>query len=277
MLDGKAWPALQRSAGMARLEMGAGPHGAQLRKLRQEGCAKVFLPKGAPGEAVFLNTSGGLTGGDRVSFNLALAQGLDFAATTQTAERAYASAGGAAEMRVNLSVGAGSQLAWLPQETILYQDSHLNRVTDISLAQGATLLTCEMVILGRHAMREEPTNLVLQDLRRIHIAGRLFWSESVRLCQDTIQRKQGAALLGRARCFATLVMVGPGVEGAASALSPYLCAANCETALSAWDGRLILRVTAHHSWPLRCQIARILSQLRGKPLPRVWQMNGDIE
>ena len=276
MLDGKAWQALQRSAGLAEVAIDAGPHGARLRKLRQEGCAKVFLPKGAPHEAVFLNTSGGLTGGDRVAFSLNLGQGLDFAATTQTAERAYASTGSAAELRVTLSVGAGSQLAWLPQETILYQNSHLHRSTDIHLAADATALTCEMVILGRHAMREAPDNLVLQDMRRIHVAGRLVWSEAIRLGPDTIHRQRGAALLGSARCFATLVMIGTGAEGAARALSPDLDASGCETALSAWDGKLVLRVAAPHGWPLRCQIARILSRLRGKPLPRVWQMNGDI-
>lgn len=276
MLDGKAWHALQRSAGVAEVAIDAGPHGARLRKLRQEGCAKAFLPKGAPDEAIFLNTSGGLTGGDRVSFNLELGTGLNFTATTQTAERAYASTGSAAELRVTLSVGAGSRLAWLPQETILYQNSHLRRITDIHLAQGATALTCEMVILGRHAMREVPDNLVLQDMRRIHVAGRLVWSEAIRLGPETIHRQRGAALLGDARCFATLVMIGPGAEDAARALSPDLHAPDCETALSVWDGRLVLRIAAGHSWPLRCQIARILSRLRGKALPRVWQMNGDI-
>jgi len=217
-----------------------------------------------------------LTGGDQLSFSLDLDAGLDFTATTQTAERAYASAEGVAEMRVNLTVGVGAQLAWLPQETILYQNASLNRVTDISLAQGATFLTCEMVILGRHAMQEQPDTLHLHDLRRIHVGGRLFWSEAVRLGPDAINRKQGAALLGDSRCFATLVMVGQGVEAAAPALLPYLDIAECEAAVSAWGGKLVLRVTSRHGWPLRCQIARILSCLRRKPLPRVWQMNGDI-
>ncbi|MBL8562717.1 MAG: urease accessory protein UreD [Gemmobacter sp.] len=276
MLDGRGWQALQRSAGRAEVAVEAGPHGAHLRKLRQEGSAKAFLPKGAPNEAVFLNTSGGLTGGDRLCFSLDLGDGLDFTATTQTAERAYASADGTAEMRVAATVGANARFAWLPQETILYENSRLRRVTDISLAQGATALICEMIILGRHAMQEKPRAISFQDVRRVHHGGRLLWSEAIRLGPGHCDRHQSTAILGGARCFATLALLGRDAESAAAALLPHMDNPACETAISAWSGKLILRAAAHHSWPLRCQLAQILSCLRGKPMPRVWQMNGDI-
>lgn len=277
MLDGKPWHALQRSMGEADLAIDAsGASGMRIRRLRQKGCAKAFLPKGAAHEAVFLNTSGGLTGGDQLAFSLELSADVDFMATTQTAERAYASAGGAASVRINLRAGARSRLTWLPQETILYENAQLNRVTDVSLDQGATALACEMTVLGRHAMQENPRSLVFEDLRRFYIGGRLVWSELIRLGPEQLSRQNGRAILDGARCFATLVMVGHGVEDAAPALAPLLDAADCETAISAWNGKLILRARARHSWPMRCQIARILTQLRGKPLPRVWQMNGDI-
>ena len=98
MLDMRDQPALQRSHGTARLGIVARHGRPALADLYQAGSAKVFLPRGggAPDEAVFLNTSGGLTGGDRISFALTLAPGLRLTATTQTAERAYASPGAAA-------------------------------------------------------------------------------------------------------------------------------------------------------------------------------------
>ncbi|MFN7052783.1 MAG: urease accessory protein UreD, partial [Gemmobacter sp.] len=67
-----------------------------------------------------------------------------------------------------------------------------------------------------------------------------------------------------------------GAEDAAPALRPLLPNPDCDTAVSAWNGRLILRLAAPDLWPLKQQMARLLSQLRGRPLPRVWQMNGDI-
>lgn len=51
-------------------------------------------------EVVFLNTSGGLTGGDVLNLSLDLGDGVRLTATTQTAERAYASTQGEACVRL---------------------------------------------------------------------------------------------------------------------------------------------------------------------------------
>ena len=60
--------------------------------------AKAMLPQcaGPVAEVVFLNTSGGLTGGDCLDYRLEAGAGCRVLATTQTAERCYASSGGAA-------------------------------------------------------------------------------------------------------------------------------------------------------------------------------------
>ena len=78
--------------------------------------------------------SGGLTAGDRLRFGLALAGGRA-GATTQTAERAYQSQGPAAHVTFRAHVDRAS-LHWLPQETILFEASHLNRTTEIDLLGG---------------------------------------------------------------------------------------------------------------------------------------------
>ena len=62
-------PTLQRSRGAASVRLGPGAGRAALRGLVQSGSARAFLPRvhGGPVEVYFLNTSGGLTGGDRLS------------------------------------------------------------------------------------------------------------------------------------------------------------------------------------------------------------------
>lgn len=276
MLDRADHMALQRSHGAARVVLRSQGGQPALAELHQSGSAKAFLPRGAKGEAIFLNTSGGLTGGDRLSYALDLAAGLRFSATTQTAERAYASPGPLAEVAVDLRLGAGARLDWLPQETLLYNGSALRRETRVDLAQDAALLMCEMAVLGRHAMGESLQDLRFHDRRRVFRQGGPVWVESVYLDHATLQRRDGTALLAGARCLAVVALIAPGAADAAPALRPVLAAEGCETALSAWNGKLILRLTARDSWPMKRQLARILTQLRGQPLPRVWQMNGDI-
>lgn len=263
----------QRSTGRAEVAFTPTGTRARLARLAQSGSAKAMLPRThdpCP-EVVFLNTSGGLTGGDRLHYALSLGDGLRATATTQTAERAYASSTGAAEAEVRLSVGRGGWLDWLPQETILFQDSHLKRRITVDLDEGAGCLFLETVILGRHAMGEAVTHARLSDRREIRRKGRPLWIDPLALCPEALARAASPALLGGARAFATLVLVAPNAADALPRLRETLTLPGVEAAATAFDGKLILRVLARDGLPLRRQIARAVACLRPGPLPRVWQ------
>ena len=60
---------------------------------------------------VFLNTAGGLTAGDRLVYGLEVAGGAAAVGTTQTAERAYLSRGGAAQVENTVAHRAGRAAA----------------------------------------------------------------------------------------------------------------------------------------------------------------------
>ena len=248
----------QRVDGAAAVRLG--PRG--LERLAQRGSAKAILPAvhGGRAEAVFLNTAGGVTGGDRLSYDLTLTRGAA-TGTTQTAERAYASPGGPARVDVTLRLGPNTHLAWLPQETILFEDSHLHRTTTAHLDEGATLIGCEMLVLGRRAMGERPARLRLTDRREVRVGGAPVWIEPFALTPEALG--PSPALLGGAAALATLYVVGPGAEDLRFALPE-----GVEHGASAWDGRAVLRMRAADPAPLRKALARALASLL--PLPRVW-------
>lgn len=263
----------QRSHGAAVLHLGAA---GRIDALSQAGSAKVFLHR-APAadlssEAVFLNTSGGLTGGDRLAFDMALVPGARLTATTQTAERAYRSTGPAAHVRVTASVGPGARLDWLPQETILFEGAHLLRETEILLAADAGCLLAETVILGRHAMGEHPARARLTDRRRVLRDGRPVWHEALGLGPEALAAAGGAATFGGARAFAVVALIAPGAEDAVGPVRAALGEPGVEAAASGFDGRCLVRLMARDGWPLRRQLVRVLAALRPGPLPRVWQM-----
>lgn len=264
-------PKMQRSHGAAFVRLHRKGGSTRLADLRQQGSAKAILPRvsGVP-EVVFLNTSGGLTGGDRLSYGVALGADVQAVVTTQTSERAYRAAASQAHVDVAFDVGQGGWIDWLPQETILFDAADLHRRTRIDLGAGAGCLALETVVLGRHAMGETVAQIAFRDRREIRREGRLLHLEP--LVIDTAALAAGQAVLGGARCFASLVMIGPGVADALSPLRQVLDEPQVNAAASAFDGRLVLRLMARDGWPLRRQIARALSVLRrGAVLPRVWQ------
>jgi urease accessory protein len=263
---------MQRARGRAAVSLGLSRGATRLVRLSQAGSAKAFLPKvhSDRPEVVFLNTAGGLTGGDRLVYVGHVASGARATLTTQTAERAYRSAGGAAEMVVELSAGAGADLHWLPQETILFDGAALDRRTTVALEGDARLLMVESLVLGRAAMGERVMALDLADTRRITRDGAPVLIEPLRLTADVLARRSPATL-GAARAMATVILAGQGAEDALGPVRAALTEPGTEAAASAWDGRLVVRAMAKDGWPLRRLVARVLTILRGGPLPRVWQ------
>ncbi|WP_102226213.1 urease accessory protein UreD [Acidimangrovimonas sediminis] len=260
---------LQRTRGRAHVGLTAGE---RISRLEQQGSAKVFLPRshGPWPEAVFLNTSGGLTGGDRLEYVAEAEAGVRLVATTQTAERAYASTTGTAALDVRLRAGAGARLDWLPQETILFDRSDLARRTEAELATDAHLVMCETIVLGRAAMGEVLERVALSDWREVRRAGAPVLVEPLRLSAETLAG--GAALIGGARAFATVAMVAPGGEDALAAVRAALGPQEVEAAASAWDGKCVVRMRAGAALPLKRALAAVLDVMRGRALPRVWQI-----
>ncbi|MFE3835954.1 urease accessory protein UreD [Pseudogemmobacter sonorensis] len=263
---------MQRSRGEAAVRLVARPGSGEavIAGLRQQGSAKAILPHaGAEPEVVFLNTSGGLTGGDRLAYRLDLGSGCRATAMTQTAERAYRAGQGTAEVEVAMTVGAGGWLDWLPQETILFDRSALSRRTVITLGPGAGCLAIEAVVLGRAAMRETLAGIAFRDRREIWRGPTPVMVEPLAISTEALSA--GRAVLGGARAFASLTMVSTGAEAALPALRAALDEPGVEAAASGLDGRLMCRMRAGDGWPLRRQITRALAVLRQRPLPRVWQ------
>ena len=269
-------PQMQRSHGVAAISLGLHKARMRLLDLAQSGSATVILPHqgagmGAVPELVFLNTSGGLTGGDTLRYQITLGEGARATATTQTAERAYRSSAGVARVVVKARVGASGWLDWLPQETILFQSSALHRSTRIDLGPDAGCLMVETIVLGRAAMGETVTDLCVQDRREVWRQGRPVLIDPFALGDDRLALRP--ALLNGARVVASIAFVTTGAEDALGPVRAVLDEPGVQAAASGWDGRLTLRLMAADGWPMRRQILRVLAVLRpGQAAPRVWQI-----
>src|ERR1700684_2933504 len=92
------------------------------RHLHESGSLRVRFPSPeAEGlSAVFVNTAGGIAGGDRFDIDISTGEGSRLAVTTAAAEKVYRAQGPAAELNIALKAAAGSALAWLPQAAILF-------------------------------------------------------------------------------------------------------------------------------------------------------------
>jgi urease accessory protein len=254
---------LQRSVGKLALEIAA--KGTVARR-REEGCAKLRMPTQSAGqalEAIIINTSGGLAGGDCLEINVQAAN--DLCLTTQAAEKVYRSLSNEAHVSTRLSGQGEAQLLWLPQETILFDGARLARSLDVDLQQNTTLLAVESIVLGRKAMGESLMDFSFHDRWRIRRGGRLIYADDLRFDPA---RVLGAAALNGATAFATLVFAGLGAERFVEQLRELI---GDRGGVSAWDGKLVARLTGVDGFDLRKTLIPALTLLAApNELPKVW-------
>jgi len=266
-------PALQRAVGAAAITAKAAGGATRLDRLHQDGCAKIRLPvdHAARGlEAVLINTSGGLTGGDRMAWRAEAGAGTRLTLTTQACEKIYRARDGRAEVATTLTVGAGARLDWLPQETILFDGAALSRRLEADLAADASVLVVEAVVLGRTAMDETVRQGELRDRWRIRREGRLIFADDLALAGPVAATAALAPLLGGARAFASLLLADADAE---RALGPVRAAIGDLGGASAFDGKLFARILAPDGLALRRVMIPAIAALRGgEPCPRVWRL-----
>jgi len=275
-------PTMQRSVGAGRIAVKAGPDGrTRLDALHQKANAKIRIPKayGSALEAVLINTAGGLTGGDRLDWSAMAGAGTHLVIATQACERIYKSAGGAALQTTRLDVGAGARLDWLPQETILFDDSALERSIEIDLAPDAMFTGLETLVLGRAAMGETVRRTLLRDRWRIRRAGALLHADNLRLEGDVAALADNPATLAGRTAVATLIHAAPGDDEQRAALAARLreklapmTGEAARAGVSAFAGKCIVRLMAPDAYRLRPLAIAALSILRNSArLPAVWR------
>jgi urease accessory protein len=252
--------AVKTSAGMTRRS-----------HVGEEGPLRVRCP-GPPSpelEAVIVNTAGGVAGGDQLVLDVSVAPGARLVITTAAAEKIYRSLDPDATIDVNLKVGAGASLAWLPQETILFDRARLARTVHIELADDARLIFVEAIIFGRSGMGEIVHHGRLSDRWRIHHRGRIIHAEAMRFDAE-IARKLAQPAVGKGAVAVATLLILPGDEMTAAGVRALGHRFRGEVAASAWKGMLVVRLCAADGAALRHDLIAILSAVRGLSLPRLW-------
>jgi urease accessory protein len=260
-----------RAIGGIALSIMADAGGSRRQRVREEGALRVRFPNAANRdilEAVTVNTAGGMTGGDRFDIDVAVGAGAKLMMTTAAAEKIYRSLGPDTEINVKLDVGAGGALAWLPQETILFDQVRLRRTIEVDLAPDADLLVAEGVIFGRSAMGETLARGHFFDRWRVRRDGSLVFAESLRLDDAITERLAQRAVAGGGVAIASVLKI-PGDEAAVAAIAARDDFVG-EVGVSAWNGLALARLVAPDGAALHRDLIAVLTAFGNMPLPRLW-------
>jgi urease accessory protein len=240
-------------------------------RVHEQGALRLRCP-GPPApelEAMIVNTAGGMAGGDRFALDLAVGPGARLVVTSAAAEKVYRTLGAETTIAARLKVATGGEMAWLPQETILFDSARLRRAIEVDLAADARLLLAEAVIFGRSGMGETVADGFLLDRWRVHRGGTLIHAESVRL-DGTVAAKLAQSAVANGGVAIASVLSVPGDDAMVAAVRAASRRCRGEVGASAWNGLAVVRLVAADGAALRHDLACVLTTLRGGRLPRLW-------
>lgn len=270
---------LQRANGAARIVFEVRDGRTYAAEVFQKSPIRVLFPRldgNIAESAVLANTSGGIAGGDAYRVDLISAPGSSMAVTTQAAEKIYRALDSPALISTHLRVAQNARLAWLPQETILFDGARLHRSTSINAAPGAELLALEWTALGRAARGEKMREGDIRDSWRVCIGGRLVWADSFRIPSSAWASLDRSALLNGCTALATMIYIGPKSTNGLDSIREVLASLRQPCGVTQIGDVTILRFASREPSDLRLSLRAFLQNFSrddcGSPFitPKMW-------
>ena len=143
---------------------------------------KSFYPEGPETcHTYIIHPPGGVVGGDTLTIALGVNQDAHVVVTTPAAAKFYRSTGHRAVQANQIAVASGAVLEWLPQETIIYDQSDVQMTTKVELAGDAGFIGWEIICLGLPACGRPFTRGSLVHRFEINRHQKPVYNESLRI------------------------------------------------------------------------------------------------
>jgi urease accessory protein len=241
---------------------------------------KALYPEGdGVCQAIVLHPPSGIAGGDQLHISASVAPGAHAQLTTPGAGKWYRSGGAEASHRVDLVLGEGATLEWLPQETIAFDGARAHMETRVALAADSRYIGWDILCLGRAAAGERFANGRFDLFYRVDRGSKPIWLERGSFAGNDPMLASPAGWAGHTVC-GTLLCTFPELPQKTAtlleSLRPIAPNDGAGHAITALPDLLVARYLGDSSEAARLWFAALWAVLRpaccGRPaiLPRIW-------
>jgi urease accessory protein len=270
---------LERAVGAGRVVFAGGESGTKIADIYQKFPIALAFPRIDDRrfrEAVIINCSGGIAGGDRLQIEMVAQNYASAVVTTQAAEKVYRALDRPARIVTRLKARENAKLAWLPQETIVFDRARIKRHTEVDLCSGAEIIALEWLVLGRTESGEEVRSGYILDSWRVRLDDRLVWADGFFVSDDVFAHLHREALLSKWKAVGTLIYFGPSLHARLEALREIATSLDCRCAATLVGAIIVVRVAAIAGADLKRDLRRLLDrfshELGSGPfgVPKMW-------
>ena len=240
-------------------------------KFYQKGASKALLPNNYREyeELVLINTSGGITSGDEYLYKLNLKDSR-VSISTQAAEKIYSGLGKCANLKIDINI-VKSDVLWLPQEIILFNNCNFARRINLNLDIFSNVVMCETTIFGRTSMQETVERGYFSDLWKINLDEKIIHAEAINFSGEIKEFIANKTNLNDQFAVNTILITGSEFIKKTELLDINKYEnKNVKIAISQWDNKILIRSIGKNSYYLKFAIIKILTYFLGDNLPNVW-------
>jgi urease accessory protein len=223
-----------------------------------------------------INTAGGLTGGDQLAWSIDAMPHSQTTLSTPAAEKLYRARSGEASVNLDITLQERAKLAWVPQETIVFDGSNFKRNSIFQLARSSKLLLCETVILGRQASGETLDCFNFEDHWKIYLEDKIIHREDLILNQYLPELLTGGAGIAGMKSITTLVYIGDDALDLTAPIRVVLQAfgpsviCGCSGLQIGSAKKLVCRFLASDHYHVKPKLSAILARLNNQHVPKSW-------
>jgi urease accessory protein len=270
---------LERARAAGRAVFDRARNRTRLADLYEKFPTRIMLPQiagDAAKEAVVVNAAGGITGGDHFELDIVALPDAHVVMTSQAAEKIYRALNEPARVTTRLKVSEAAKLAWLPQETIVFDKARISRQIEIEFHSESEVMALEWLVLGRTAYGEEVRSGYIRDSWRVRRDGRLIWADSFLASDSTFQHLAKKALLSDRKAIGTLIYFGPGLDQKLETLREIAESQQCDCAVTIVSGLIVIRLAATDYSGLKAALICVLQHFEHElgpgpfRVPKMW-------
>jgi len=240
----------------------------------QEGSSKAIIPNVDNNlqQMILINTAGGITSGDNYCTSIELDNSI-MCTSTQAAEKIYKGISNPGIVNVEINLKNNSQIYWLPQEMILFNNCNLKRKINVNVSDDSNFLMCESIIFGRTSMKEKFTNGLYSDFWKISKNGKLIHIEASNTDGYEASAFSKVATFNNNCAINTIIGIGKKILNKYEIIKKNLKECSMTTSeISIWDEKLIIRTISKDNYHLRFAVKNILSYFFNYNIPKIWSI-----
>ncbi|TAG45530.1 MAG: urease accessory protein [Betaproteobacteria bacterium] len=230
--------------------------------------------------AVIVHPPGGIVAGDVLGIEVDVQDAGHLLVTTPGTQKWYRSLGRSAESSTSLTVGAGSSLEWLPQETMVFDRARVSQRLSIRINQDARFFGWEILCLGRTTRNETFTQGSFRQRIELIRDGSICWSEQTLLQGDDPLLRSMLGFQSMPVVATAWIAYPPREDAEAEALlgivRAHLMGAATAAASQPAAGLIVIKIVGASPETVRLLLATVWSRIRedvfgvAAQLPRIW-------